>query len=108
MRWPARLISKWYLRKARRIVARFLDGRTSLDDAAREVWPALDRYGFYHHLSVKLPLGSSASLEAFSLAPDGSFAPNERIDKLVQRSWELGMGPDRYKQMQAFLNERRT
>ena len=93
----ARLLARWHLRAARRTVARFLDGRFSLDEAATRLWPAMRRYGFYDHLGAPpLPTGIAGSFEAFSLAPDGSFGVEARLETLVERSWELGLGTEQY------------
>ena len=96
-----RLLARWYLGAARRTVDRYLAGRLPLDKAASRLWRWLDRYGFYHHLGSRLLPPRTGSLEAFALTPGGRLDADPRVQRLVERSWELGLGPEHYRRIRA-------
>ena len=94
-----RLLASWHLAAARRTVARYLAGDLTLDQAALPLWHELKKHGHYRALAAEPGQPGTGSLEAFSLAPDRSFEMDPGIEKLVERSWELGLGSAQYRRL---------
>ena len=89
------------------VVVSHLDGRLSLDSAATQLVPLMERWSYYRYLlEPPLPPGTGGSLRAITLAPPGFRDDDPRIEQLLDRVMYHRLGPQRYEEIQALMRER--
>ena len=101
----ARFLAKRHHARAQLAVADYVSGRVELDSAARRLSEAMNRASLYEAASIEPGAGSRAEIQ--QLGTPGSSADNEKIWELYQRATYLQMGPERYRQMQDWLQQQR-
>lgn len=90
----------------RALVADYVAGRIALDPAATRFNGIMDQIGRYSFFASRLAPGT-ASIEALTLAPPGVQEDDPRIQELWERGTLVRFGPERYRQMQEWLRQRR-